>query len=69
MMLRTMSGPKRKAGEYFTARSFMICRLLFKLLRSILGAGEGEDGRVTWYAREIRGLKVLVGKPCREENI
>jgi len=39
MMLRRKSGPKRNAGENFTMRSFMICRLLFKLLGSILGGG------------------------------
>jgi hypothetical protein len=66
-MLRRKSGLKRNAGENFTLRSFMICRLLFKLLVSILEGG-GDDGRVTWYTWGRRELKVLVEKPCVEEN-
>jgi hypothetical protein len=70
MMLRRMAGPKRHTGENFTMRYFMIFRLLFKLLRFIFYGGGGRGGeRVTWYARERRELKVLVGKPCREEKI
>jgi len=55
MMLRRMSG--WKAGENFTTRSFMICRLLFILLRSNL---EGGGGRRRWEGYVVRTGKTRI---------